>query len=127
MLHIRRQFQFIAVAFLLVLAARGLHAQQMTVEYAHPFKARALEGKVLLKPSEGVSDVLVEECTSDWKTVIQKTHTDSNGHFVLEDSKIKGTHYIRLSAPGMNTTMFRVHVAKSAPKAEVSIKMSVAT
>jgi hypothetical protein len=119
------------IGFLLVLLALGVTlagAQgTSTITYPKPFDVRALRGKVVIANTrDPLESVLVEECTSDGKTVVQSGRTNNTGHFDLRSSLVKGEHYLRFSMPGMNTVMIRVHVLRLSPKSEISIEMPVA-
>ena len=89
--------------------------------------SRALEGRVLVQrtdvPAEGV---MVELCSSDWKTVLASTKTDEKGHFSLEKPASGKLFYIRVSGPGMDIYELRVRIDKRAA-GDLTIHLSVAT
>lgn len=94
---------------------------QIEILHEKPFKAQSLSGVVRLGPPPGVvaDGVLVEECSSDWKTVMASTRTDGNGHFSLANSKSKGLHYLRLSGHDLQRTCVKVRISKLAHKKEL--------
>jgi hypothetical protein len=88
--------------------------------------SRTLAGHVLVQGSdEPASEVTVELCTADWKTVFKSTKTDEKGHFELEQSGTGKLFYIRVSAPGMNIYELRVRIKKQAAQ-ELTIRLSIA-
>jgi hypothetical protein len=72
------------------------------------------------------SGVMVELCSSDWKTVLASTKTDEKGHFSLEKPATGKLFYIRLSAPGVDIYQLRVRINKHAAP-ELTIHLSIAT
>ena len=115
---IRRRTSAFGLVFTLalIIAANG-RCQTEMIERIKSMKAQNLSGRVQLGDSpEGVKGVLVEECTSDWKTVKASTYTDENGHFQLPSSSEKLLHYLRFSLRGAHTVLIRVKIDRSGPR-----------
>jgi hypothetical protein len=89
--------------------------------------SRALAGRVLVQRTDAPADgVMVELCSSDWKTVLASTKTDEKGHFSLEKPASGKLFYIRVLAPGMDIYELRVRIDKRAV-GDLTIHLSVAT
>jgi hypothetical protein len=81
-IKILRQFAF-AVSILFLSAGTG--NATMRVVQKEISVSRELAGNVLVKGTDApAGGVLVELCSSDWKTVLASTKTDEKGHFSLE-------------------------------------------
>jgi hypothetical protein len=100
------------------------------VIYKKVFQAQALSGSVLvwtgLEPGAEVPGVLVEECSSDWKSVEASTKTDQLGHFALPFPAVKRIYHLRLSGYGFNTTLVTVRVRPGAKDKELSLRINLA-
>lgn len=89
--------------------------------------SRALAGHVLVKGTDApAGGVMVELCSSGWKTVLASTKTDERGHFSLEKPASGRLYYVRVSAPGMDIYELRVRIDKHAAD-DLTIRLSVAT
>jgi hypothetical protein len=89
--------------------------------------SRALAGHVLVKGTDApAGGVMVELCSSDWKTVLSSTKTDEKGHFSLGKPASGRLFYVRVSAPGMDIYELRVRIDKHAAD-DLTIHLSVAT
>jgi len=75
---------------------------------------------------KGLKDVLVEDCSPDWKMVIASTHTDENGHFNLLGADKKKLHYLRFSKYGINTSLIKARIGTRGDR-DLSIILNVAT
>lgn len=96
-------------------------------ESAQVITVRALRGRVVIQNTrDPLDDVLVEECSSNWKTVLQSTHSDEAGHFALSAQANHGVHYLRFTMPGMQTTTVRVRTTMLAARGEVWVEMPAA-
>jgi len=101
---------------------------QFDVRYEKVFWSKTLSGKTCVGSNEGDSlkGVLVEDMSSNWKTVENSTKTDENGHFSFQSAR-NGIHYLRLSAYGLSTTYIKVRISSWAKKEELLLKITVAT
>jgi|SRR5208282_1399917 5-hydroxyisourate hydrolase-like protein (transthyretin family) len=123
-MKILRQFAFaVSILFLSV----GTGNATMRVVQKEISVSRELAGHVLVKGTDApAGSVLVELCSSDWKTVIASTKTDEKGHFSLEKPASGRLFYVRMSAPGMDIYELRVRIDKHAAN-DLTIRLSVAT
>lgn len=123
-MKILRQFAFaVSILFLSV----GTGNATMRVVQKGISVSRALAGHVLVKGTDAPADgVMVELCSSDWKTVLASTKTDEKGHFSLEKPASGRLFYLRVSAPGMDIYELRVRIDKHATD-DLTIRLSVAT
>jgi hypothetical protein len=117
--------QFALLGCALTLAVSIGHSTELVVQNETSV-SRTLAGHAFVWGTKPVPGVTVELCSSDWKSVLNSTKTDENGHFSLEKPPTGKLFYIRLSAPGMNPYQLRVRIrAQAAP--ELTIHLSVAT
>jgi hypothetical protein len=116
-----------AVAFALLVGNAAVAQGVSIVQYARPFKAQALSGTVFAGLGSPAKEVLVEECTPGWKVVESETKTDESGHFSLPGPARTQLYYLRLSAPGFNTTLVKVRIASGAHEKELSLRIVIAT
>jgi hypothetical protein len=119
---------FLSTVVLLMNACPPNVHSQYSVEYQKTFRVRSLSGIVLCGPDKGspVKDVLVEETSPDWKTVVSSTRTDESGHFIIPTSNGKSLHYLRFSAYGFLITKVRARVSIWANRKELHLKIAVA-
>jgi hypothetical protein len=101
---------------------------QSSVVYEKELKSTSLSGTVYLENAsrEGLKGILIEECSSDWKSVKQAIHTNEKGHFAFADHSDRGLHYVRLSAPGFRQTFFKVRITMWTKKKQLFLPLSVA-
>lgn len=89
--------------------------------------SRDLAGHVLVQGTDApASGVIVELCSSDWKTVLASTKTDKDGHFSLKRPASGKLFFVRVSASGMDIYELRIRVDKHAP-GDLTIRLSIAT
>jgi hypothetical protein len=123
----KAQFAAFAVALLpLVASPQGV----ATIIFQRPVHAQHLAGYVRVRDisgdSQGISSVRVEECDAGCKNVLSSTATDAQGHFHLAPLAKGATHYLRLSAPGFNPSLYTVKLSSHAPS-ELDLRITVAT
>ena len=122
----RRIHSLSILTFVCVGLATPMLAQQQTVEIATPFKAQTLAGTVRAGAEDtGIQGVSVQECSEEWKAVVDSSMTDIDGHFAFRTSSQQGMHYLRLSAPGFDPMLIRVLIGSSGGT-EFSVHMKVA-
>ena len=68
------------------------------------------------------SNILVEECSSDWKQQLAQVKTGTNGYFELPRTSEEGVHYIRVSWPGTKTVHFRAQLSAGAKPLLIRLK-----
>ena len=97
----------LVIVVLILLFAEGTGYSTTLVLQKEVSVVRALAGHVLVRGTdEPLSGVTVELRSPDWQTVLASTKTDERGHFLLDQPKPGRPFYIRLSAPGMESTNF---------------------
>jgi 5-hydroxyisourate hydrolase-like protein (transthyretin family) len=102
------------------------HATELVVQRTIS-ASRALAGHVLVGGTNApAGGVMVELCSSDWKTVLASTKTDEKGRFSLQKPASGKLFYVRVSAPGMDIYELRVRIDKHAAD-DMTIHLSVAT
>ncbi|HLV86870.1 MAG TPA: carboxypeptidase-like regulatory domain-containing protein [Candidatus Sulfotelmatobacter sp.] len=89
----------IGLALCVACVCPQLHAVEEVVELRLQ-AVKALKGVVLYPNGEAVSGAKVAELTSDWKTELRATSTDSQGHFILASVKGRKVYYLQVTVPG---------------------------
>jgi hypothetical protein len=120
---LKRLELLVMVLFLAV----GIAHSTMRVVQKEVSVSRTLAGHVLVQGTDApAGGVMVELCSSDWKTVLASTKTDEKGRFSLEKPASGKLFYLRVSAPGMDIYELRVRIDKNAAD-DLTIHLSVAT
>jgi hypothetical protein len=117
-------------ALVVAMLPLGANAQGMaTIIHEKPVQARQLDGYVrvygLPDDSEPVSSVRIEECDAGWKHVLNSTTTDERGYFHMTPAAKGSTHYLRLTAPTFNPSLYTVKLSLHAPP-ELDLRITVA-
>ena len=108
---------------LLTLNAAG---QYQTIEIEKPQSAK-LVGGIVTDPSGAVlPDVVVEERSQDWGTVLRSTETDDNGRFKFRATQNKAVYYLQFSRSGFDPLRIKLRIDKKA-KSPLILKMWIAT
>jgi hypothetical protein len=116
------------LGILTVLLTSSLHAkaQMELITIEHPFHARSLAG-IVVDPSGGtVPGVVIEDCDSTFKQVLDSTTTDANGHFIFPHAKAGTTHFLRVSHYGFDPMQITVELGHFA-KGGLTIRLYIAT
>lgn len=125
-MRIKTPYRVALVALVLFLAV-GTGSSTTLVLQKKVSVSGDLAGHVLVRGTdEPANGMTVELCSSDWKTVLNSTETDKEGHFSLRPPATGRLFYIRVSAPGMDIYELRVRIDKHATQ-ELTIHLSVAT
>lgn len=90
-----------------------------------PIIASSLSGRVVDTNGDGLSKVLVECVTHDWRRRIDATLTDPEGRFHLSSSA-KGRFCLRFSLPGWGTVLARITLNRKT-KAEINMVLPIAS
>jgi hypothetical protein len=120
-----RQATTIAVlVFVALLGCSQILAQQEAVVIPRQ-KAKELAGVVLAPNGDPIDNVLVEECSPDWATVLRSTRTDSRGRFRFSADKRQKSHHLRFNRSGFNWVELEVRLDKHGPM--IMVKMPFGT
>ncbi|MGA3370514.1 MAG: hypothetical protein ABSC48_02010 [Terracidiphilus sp.] len=129
----KRILLYLTTAFLVVCSPISANSNEETVHYDWVFKSQSLSGTIRVgcgdcikgasidETSTILKGALVEEMTTDWKTVLSTTRTDENGHFSIPNPASKNLHYLRLSFYGCHTTYVKVRITRWTRKKEVTL------
>jgi hypothetical protein len=69
---------------------------------------------------------IVQEFSSDWKTVLRLGSTDTHGRFSFAPAPHRTIYFIQISAPGFDPLRFRLQV-DTTRGADLKLKLTVAT
>ena len=78
----------------------GLIAQMEIVEIEKPQVAKSVSGLVNDPSGAALTEVIVEERTSDWKTVLRSTETNGHGRFHFSRTGNKTLYHLQFSRSG---------------------------
>src|SRR5271169_2332757 len=81
-----------------------------TVEISKIQIARTLTGTIVDFSDSASPGVQVLEVSSDWKTVLRATTTDSSGKWLLAPTPKQQIYYLRFIAYGFNPLQVRVEL-----------------
>jgi len=114
----------IAVLSLLSLSLAGQGYETVEIEKLQSAK---LVGGIVTDPSGAVlPDVIVEERSQDWKTVLRSTGTDEKGRFDFPATQRKAVYYLQFSRSGFDPLRIKLRIDKKA-KSPLVLKMVIAT
>ena len=97
-----------------------------TVEISKIQIARTLTGTIVDSSDSALRGVQVLEVSSDWKTVLRATTTDSNGNWSLAPMPKQQIYYLRFNAYGFNPLQVRVELNDRKGK-DLRFKLPIAT
>ncbi|MGA9305255.1 MAG: carboxypeptidase-like regulatory domain-containing protein [Candidatus Sulfotelmatobacter sp.] len=97
-----------------------------TVEIGKIQIARALTGTIVDPSDSALPGVQVLEVSSDWKTVLRTTTTDSNGNWLLAPVPKQQIYYLRFIANGFDPLQVRVELNHRKGK-DLRFKLPIAT
>jgi hypothetical protein len=101
-------------------------AQYQTVEIGKIQIAKTLTGTVVDPVNSAMPGVQVLEVSSDWKTVLRTTTTDSNGKWTLAPMPGQQVYYLRFVANGFNPLQVRVELNHRKGR-DLRFKLPIAT
>ena len=101
-------------------------AQVATVEIGKIQIAKALTGTVVDAVDSAVPGVRILEVSSDWKTVLRTTTTDSDGKWSLAPVPRQQLYYLRFVADGFNPLQVRVKLNRRKGR-DLRFKLPIAT
>jgi hypothetical protein len=73
-----------------------------------------------------LTNVLVQEFSPDWKTVLRTSATDEHGRFSLANVQSRKIYCLQLSTPGFDPLRLRVRVDRKRG-ANLKLKLTIAT
>lgn len=84
--------------------------------------AQRLEG-VVLDPSGGpIAEMTVSDNTSDWKTILRSTRTDSKGRFHFSRQSGKTIYYLRFDHQLFNPLELKLKLDKNTPQRGITVR-----
>jgi hypothetical protein len=109
-----------------VFSVCAAHRQASEITLDDVIVSNSLSGNVTIGVENiPASNITVELCGKDWKSVIASTSTDRAGHFSFE-KRTGSLFYIRFTAPGVTTYRLKVRLDRTA-KESLMIRLSNAT
>jgi hypothetical protein len=103
-----------------------IDAQNQLIELADIQVVNTLSALVQDPTSFPLKGVLVQEFTSDWKTVLRTAVTDQQGRFKFANVQDRKIYYLQLSTPGFDSLRLRVRV-DGKRGTELKLKLTLAT
>ena len=101
-------------------------AQYQTIELAGVQFAKSLSAVVQDPDGSPLADVLVQEFSSDWKSVLRTGATDKRGKFSLPTVHGRKIYYLQFSAPGFDPLRVRIRVDRKRG-ANLKLKLMIGT
>ena len=115
----------VAIAGLLCFPFK-IGAQYQVVELADIQLAKSLSAVVQDPTGSPLTNIVVQEFSPDWKTVLRTSATDKHGRFSLATVQGRNTYCLQLSAPGFDPLRVRVQVDRKRG-ANLKLKLTIAT
>jgi hypothetical protein len=103
-----------------------LAGQNAVIEIEKPQSAKLVGGIVNDPSGAALPDVIVEERSQDWETVLRSTKTDENGRFKFPATPSKAVYYLQFSRSGFDPLRIKLRIDKKA-KSPLVLKMWIAT
>jgi len=113
-------------AVLLIFLCASAVAQMQIVELADPQVARSIAGVVVDPTSATIPRVLVEEYSSDWKSVLRSTYADEKGKFRLSSKRKQKLYYLQFGCPGFNWVRLTIRL-DSHGVGQLTVKLPIGT
>ena len=110
----------------LSLLSLSLAGQYQTIEIEKPQSAKLVGGIVTDPSGAAVPDVIVEERSQDWETVLRSTETDKNGRFKFPATPKKAVYYLQFLRSGFDPLRIKLRLDKKATSPLI-LKMWIAT
>jgi hypothetical protein len=114
-----------AIIGLLCLPPR-MNAQYQIIELADLQLAESLSARVQDPTGSPLANVLVQEFSPDWKTVLRTSATNNHGAFSLATVRDRKTYCLQLSTPGFDPLRVRVRVDRKRGT-RLKLKLVIAT
>ena len=103
-----------------------IRGQYQVVELADVQTAKSLSAVVQDPTGSPLPKVLVQEFSSDWKTLLRTTATDKRGRFSLATVQGRNIYCLQLSTPGFDPLRVRVQVDRKRA-GSLELKLVIAT
>jgi len=103
-----------------------IDAQYQVIELADVRLVKSLSAVVQDPVGSPLTNVLVQEFSSDWKTVLRTSATDDHGRFSLANVQGRKIYCLQLSTPGFDPLRLRVQVDRKRG-ANLKLKLTIAT
>jgi hypothetical protein len=103
-----------------------VRGQYQVIELADVQSAKSLSAVIQDPTGFPLAKVLVEEFSSDWKTLLRTTATDKHGRFSLATEQRRNIYYIQLSSPGFDPLRVRIQVDRKGGR-NLELKLVIAT
>ena len=103
-----------------------MDAQYQVIELADLQLVKSLSAVVEDPAGSPLTSVLVQEFSSDWKTVLRTSATDSHGKFSLTSVQGRKIYFLQLSTPGFDPLRLRIQVDRKRG-ANLELKLTIAT
>jgi hypothetical protein len=103
-----------------------INAQYQTIELADVQLVKSLSAVVQDPVGSRLTNVLVQEFSPDWKTVLRTSATDDHGTFSLANVQGRKIYCLQLSTPGFDPLRLRVQVNRKRG-ANLKLKLTIAT
>lgn len=110
-----------------LLFSMSAFGQTEIIVLEEPLESQYLSGVVQVGDApEGAKGVLVELCSTEWKSVKASKRTDKNGRFKFRNPARDDIQYLRLSFPGAHTLQVKVRITKVGPK-KLALRLDFST
>ena len=114
-----------SIVGLLCLPLRA-RAQNQIIELSDVQSAKASSAVVQDRTDSPLSNVLVQECDPEWKTVLRTSATDNHGRFSLAPVQGRRIYCLQLSTPGFDRLRVRVQVDRKRGT-DLKLRLEIAT
>jgi len=120
-----RLFRVAAFVAMLCFPMR-IAAQYQVIELADVQLAKSLGATIQDSSGAPVPKAVVQEFSSDWKTVLRSGSTDTHGRFSFAPVLGRSIYFLQISTPGFDPPRFRLQVdAKHG--FSLKLKLTIAT
>jgi hypothetical protein len=99
--------------------------QMEIAEVEAPILSKAVAGVVIDPSGAEVDGVVVEERSSDWKTVLRSTTTDTKGRFHFSSKSKQTLYYLQFNRLGFDWLRITVRLRKDGVQ-QIPVKLHIA-
>ena len=90
-----------------------------------PQLAQRVEGVVLGPDDSPIADMVVTDCTEEWRTTLRTTKTDSKGRFHFSRQPGKNLYYLKFYHLLWNPLGLKLQLDKKAPQRGIVAKPQI--